>query len=236
MTSLRSRGLLLASVCFLGVLGMIEAGPFGRRGPAVIQSPAYIDPYVPAYAPPVVGPHGGLPAYSGQASPAPAYPHMAPVPAYPPPIHPYTAPLPGYGILPPPLATYQMIYGFDPYAGGRQTNAYANATDQLDYTPRKRPELYPAIPFGKGPASEVDVRRARFEIAVPTPNAIVLFDGAKTKQTGLNRVFVTPPLVEDKLYSSTIEVEWTDEAGTKLRRKKTFDFVAGERLEHRFSD
>jgi hypothetical protein len=49
-------------------------------------------------------------------------------------------------------------------------------------------------------------------------------------------VFVTPPLGEDKLYSSTIEVRWTGEDGAKLVRTKTFDYVAGESITHRFSE
>jgi len=50
----------------------------------------------------------------------------------------------------------------------------------LDYVPRKRPSLYPAIPYTEPPASgrkEVDVRRARFEITVPTADTIIWFDG-----------------------------------------------------------
>ena len=52
---------------------------------------------------------------------------------------------------------------------------------------------YPAVPFGRSPAEQqADLTRARFEITVPTADAIVLFDGVKMTQTGLRRVFMTP--------------------------------------------
>ncbi len=35
-----------------------------------------------------------------------------------------------------------------------------------------------------------DVTRFRFEITVPTPDAIVLVGGAKTTQTGLQRTYL----------------------------------------------
>lgn len=202
MKLVRCIGAFVAAMVLFSMLCAADVSARGRRGgPAVIQSPYYVDPYVPGFTP-----------------------------------NPYIAPLPAYGILPPPLATYQMIYGYDPYLGGRQRSTTANSTDALDYVPRQRPDLYPAIPFGKSPAVATDPRRARFEITVPVASASVLFDGAATKQTGLTRVFMTPQLVEDKFYTSTIEVVWRDEAGTELRRKKTFEFIAGETVTHRFAE
>lgn len=150
--------------------------------------------------------------------------------------HSYVQPLPTYGVLPPPLLAYQSVYGYDPYYGTRRQGDGAVA-DPLDYVPRKRTSTHPAIPYSPSPESKLeDLRRARFEIHVPNEKAVVLFDGVATKQTGVTRVFVTPPLLEDKLYSSTIEVQWTDEAGTRISRRKTFDYVAGESMSHRFSE
>jgi len=138
-------------------------------------------------------------------------------------------PLPGYGVTPLPLATLQML-GYDFV----QKEA---DTPQLDYVPRKRPSLYPAVPYDPTPQERAaDLKRAKFEITVPTADAIVLFDGAKTTQKGLNRRYFTPALVEDKLYTATIEVQWTDEAGTKVTRRRTFEFVAGETITHRFGE
>jgi uncharacterized protein (TIGR03000 family) len=147
-------------------------------------------------------------------------------------FNPYVAPLPAYGILPQPLATYQM-WGYD--IGGPQTGG--NPTDTLNYVPRSRPNVYPAVPYEPSPAErEADRNRARFEIKVPTKDAIVIFDGKKTTQTGLTRSFVTPALGVDKLYTATIEVSWQDEAGTTVTRRQVFNFVAGETLTHQFKE
>jgi len=164
--------------------------------------------------------------------PAPYYPYPY---AYSAPFYnPYVAPLPAYGVIPLPLTTYQNFYGYDPYFGARRP-AEGPVGDPLDYVPRKRPTAYPAVPFG-GPPEQTDIRRARFEITVPFADAVVLFDGSKTTQTGLSRVYVTPALTEDKLYSATIEVSWKAEDGATIRQKKSFDFVAGETLRHKFSE
>ncbi len=133
--------------------------------------------------------------------------------------------IPGFGMLPPSVAQWDMMY-----QQGR-----ADPSQRVD-APRFR-NTPPATRFMKSPEErENDLRRARFEFTVPTAEAVVLFDGAKTSQTGLNRVFITPPLADDKAYSSTLEVQWMDEAGTRITRKKTFDFVAGETLRHRFAE
>jgi uncharacterized protein (TIGR03000 family) len=166
--------------------------------------------------------------------PAPAYSYPAPImpvwgygPGYPM-YNPYFGAAPGYGVLPLPAAAWDMIY--------KDQRMSVDPSQRVDQ-PRFRNTLSPAVPLMKSPEErELDLRRAKFEIAVPTTNAVVIFDGAKTTQAGMNRTYVTPPLTEDKVYSSTIEVQWTDEAGTRITRKKTFDFVAGETLRHRFAE
>ena len=217
MNFLRCIGAMLAATV-LFVLGFASDAGAGH-GSGVAPSPHYWHPFVPGY------------------------PH----------INPYMYPLPHYGILPPPLATFAGQPGYVPYYYGptglspygygpnyndpRRTDGYGTAETTLDYVPRKRPTVNPAIPFAKSPgASEEDLRRARFEISLPKADAIVTYDGAKTTQTGVTRVFVTPPLTEDKLYTATIVAQWTDEAGTKVTQRKTFEFVAGETLRHRFAE
>jgi uncharacterized protein (TIGR03000 family) len=161
-------------------------------------------------------------------------PYYGPHPYY---GYPYVNPYgPYYGVLPPPVLGYQAQYANDPYWGTRRP-VDGPAVEPLDYVPRKRTSMHPAIPYTASPQERLeDLRRARFTISVPTVAAVVLFDGTTTMQTGLTRVFVTPPLGEDKLYSSTIEVRWTGEDGAKLVRTKTFDYVAGESITHRFSE
>ena len=169
--------------------------------------------------------------------------YAAPAMAYYPPVggygmyYPmYVAPLPGYGILPPPLAMMNW-YGYDsqPNVWGRTAEDYGYRSDQFDGAPRKRAALYPAVPFEKSPEERLaDVRRMRYEITVPFADAVVLIDGVKTKQTGLTRVFVTPPMQEEKEYTVTITVQWTDQDGTPRTRAKTFTVLAGGTVRHTF--
>ena len=166
---------------------------------------------------------------------APGYGGMY-YPEYYPYYNPYVAPLPAFGILPQPLATMNMLYGYDSQGyGAQRTENYGIVRDPSDPPARKRSALYPAVPFEKSPAERLtDLRRVRFEITVPFANAAVLFDGVKTKQTGLAREFVTPPMQEDKEYSVTIVVQWTEQDGTVRTRQKTFTVVAGESVQHTF--
>src|SRR5262245_14352168 len=55
----------------------------------------------------------------------------------------YVMPLPAYGVLPPPLATYNMLYG------SRGMDEYYKALESTDLPPRFRPNLYPAVPYEK---------------------------------------------------------------------------------------
>lgn len=63
----------------------------------------------------------------------------------------------------------------------------------------------------------------------------MLLDGVKTKQTGLKRVFVTPPLDEDEQYTVIITAEWSDESGETRIRHKEFIVVASEKTVHTIS-
>jgi uncharacterized protein (TIGR03000 family) len=126
--------------------------------------------------------------------------------------NPYVAPYPAYGILPPPFATLRM-------AGGDFDGARFDA--QRTRAPERSAEELVA-----------DVTRFRFEITVPTPDAVVLVGGAKTKQQGLHRVYTTPPLIVDKHYTYSVEVQWTDDAGSKRTEKTSFDFLLGEPTRH----
>lgn len=153
----------------------------------------------------------------------PAWSHGPAYPYY----NPYVMPLPAYGILPPPLATYDMLKNAGP----------SRAADPRDYEPppRARPNLYPAVPNEKQVEARVeDPRRARFDLTVPYDNAVVFFDGAKTTQTGLRRSYMTPPLEEDKQYVMTIKVEFTDKSGDRRIRERVFTVVARQFVAHTF--
>jgi uncharacterized protein (TIGR03000 family) len=199
--------LLLAGI-FLSSLGISDVNAFPQRRVFVAPVPGVI--YFP---------------------PGPLYPYYYNAYAY----NTYVMPLPAYGILPPPLATMNMVHRSDAGYWGVQRTA-EDYGYQLDTPARKRTSLYPAVPFEKLPEVRLaDLRRVRFEITVPFADAVVYFDGAKTKQTGLRRIFVTPPMQEDKEYTATIMVQWTKQDGTlSAPRQKTFTVVAGETVPHTF--
>lgn len=176
----------------------------------------------------------GFPRRRVYVSPGPAVTNYA-IPVYPY-VSPYVAPLPAYGILPPPLATYHMLYGSG-YLGDSPARIVpeTGVRDPYEAPPRKRPSVYPAVPFGEVvEARGADLRRVRYEITVPFEHCTVLIDGVKTSQTGLRRVFVTPPLEEDKQYQVTITVQWTDDGGETRIRRKDFTVVAGETVKYTF--
>jgi len=150
--------------------------------------------------------------------------------------NPYIMPLPAYGILPVP--NNPLLYGPDwqGYGVPRTMQEYGHPVDPPTPPARARGSVYPAIPYEPSPENRLsDLRRVRFEITVPFANSIVTIDGAKTKQTGLKRVFMTSPMQEDKDYSVTISVQWPTQEGTlSTPRQKTFTVVAGETVQHTF--
>jgi uncharacterized protein (TIGR03000 family) len=143
----------------------------------------------------------------------------------------YVAPLPGYGILPPP---WDLINQLD-HANSGQGLGVQPVNEPLPYTPRKRASLFPAVPYEQmADERRSQSLRVRYEITVPFASAAVLFDGVKTKQTGLTRIFVSSPMQEEKEYTSTITVEWAEKDGTPRARSKTFTFRAGDTVKHTF--
>ncbi|HZZ77200.1 MAG TPA: TIGR03000 domain-containing protein [Gemmataceae bacterium] len=152
--------------------------------------------------------------------------------------NPYVAPFPGYNILPPPFATYRMVYGYDVYESpyNSDLNNRRRDTVQLNYLPQKRDSLYPAVPFPRNETAVVgaspNANVFTFDVTVPTADATVLVGGTATKQTGLVRTFQTPALVADKRYTYTVEARWTDNTGKQQAQTTTFDFLLGEPTRH----
>lgn len=224
-------------VAFLVSIGIPEASAqawraLDNRVTGVTSTPGFsVAPIVVSPVPVVVAP---WPAYASGLSLAQTNPYVAPFPWHPLVSNPYAAPFPWYTILPP-----VSPYVFPGTAGGWShdwdLNRRASAEDygyRLDYTPRKRPAPDPTVLRPKNVDTRPDPRRARFEITVPSADAVILFDGVKTRQTGLERVFVTPPLDEDRIYSSTIEIQWTDSAGRNRSEKKSFEVYQGDKVRY----
>jgi uncharacterized protein (TIGR03000 family) len=147
---------------------------------------------------------------------------------------PYVAPYPAYGILPPPFVTERYYMARQQTTSGKTAEDYGQ---RVESQPRMRGSLYPALPYEKTPAERLaDSRRVRYEIEVPFEDAIVYIDGAKTKQTGLKRVFVTPPMDEDRNYTATIKVVMTNRFQKTFERTETPTFVAGETVRLKFTE
>lgn len=220
---------LLVGAFLLSSFGTNDASAFARRriAPApiaVTPQPVYVAPAptptidaAPAASVPLTG--ANLPQ-----NVLPAIPYAMPYAN-----NPYVAPFPYYSILPPALpyatpANARYGTGYD----GRQKTAedYGYGPQYFDQPPRKRVPL-PVPEREREIDRTADLRKVRFEVSVPTDDAIVLIDGNKTKQVGRQRVFMTPPLDDDRIYSSTIEVFWT-EGNQKRSDKQTFDFFPGD--------
>ena len=66
---------------------------------------------------------------------------------------------------------------------------------------------------------------ARIRVRLPEPNAVVLFDGQKTQQTGRERSFATPPL-EKGTYAYQIRATW-NQGGQPVTQERTVNVGPG---------
>ncbi len=71
-------------------------------------------------------------------------------------------------------------------------------------------------------------------MSVPA-NAEIWFDGAKTKQTGPSREFVSTPLAPDRSYTYHLRVRWTED-GRTIERTRRVPVRAGDRIRLDFTD
>ena len=223
-------GALLTAALFLSTPGSQESQAYGWRGYYGYR-PNYSYSYPSQMSGGMSVPYYG---YAGMQVTGYGYT----MPSY----NPYVAPYPAYGILPPDH-TYgygQSWYGADrtnPYGSTRKTaEDYGYPRESFEQPPRKRSSLYPAIPFPIAAAATpvsresefdatADERRARLRVTLPKADAAVFIDDQPTRQSGMNRVFVTPPLQYDKNYYMTIEARWTDDTGKLQRETRTIEFV-----------
>jgi uncharacterized protein (TIGR03000 family) len=125
----------------------------------------------------------------------------------------------GFGGLP---------YGYGPPAGYGPPGGYGSPYN-YNYNPngapiivpgfaasdpvRARPALYPAIPKPSpdniSAALATDEKdKARIDIKLPSHGAKVYLEGVLTKQTGLDRMFITPKLNPGAKYVMNVEVVW----------------------------
>jgi len=147
---------------------------------------------------------------------------------------------------------YQYSYWYDPPSYRsfdryqlQPGNDYTRNGLPPDYIPQRRSSLYPAVPFPRNPNYYQyqtpnqwgDARDARestytFKVTVPRTDATLLIGGVETTQKGIERAFVSPPLVANKRYTYTIEVIWADSDGKRKDQQTTFEFSAGDPATH----
>jgi uncharacterized protein (TIGR03000 family) len=131
-----------------------------------------------------------------------------------------------------PGVPYQYGYGQYGYGYGPSATVLLPGFGASD-PPRARPTLYPAIPEPARPiiaaALETEEKdKARIEIHVPAMNAKVYLDGVLTRQTGLDRAYVTPKLKPKSRYTFDVRIDWQDESGRNRTVRRTIAVHAGE--------
>jgi uncharacterized protein (TIGR03000 family) len=124
----------------------------------------------------------------------------------------YTSP---YGYYSPGVYGYNYpgVYGYGPYALGSPAAAGYAA---YDYYPAADVEDRSIAPAGY--EQDADDNSAHLRVHVPA-NAELTFDGTATRQTGTDRVFVTPPLNPGKNYTYDVRVRWTEDGKTVERNR-----------------
>ncbi len=63
---------------------------------------------------------------------------------------------------------------------------------------------------------------------MPTPDAAVSIDGVATRQTGLDRTFVTPALNPGSRYTLQFQVAYQDETGRTRTKRREVTVRTGE--------
>jgi uncharacterized protein (TIGR03000 family) len=78
-----------------------------------------------------------------------------------------------------------------------------------------------------------DNRTVLIDVRVPA-DARIWFDDDSTKQTGPERLFVSPPLTRGKYYEYQVRAQW-NENGKKLERTRRITVQAGDQIHLEFN-
>ncbi len=123
----------------------------------------------------------------------------------------------GIGIGLYPYGGYAYPYAYDPLIVPRV--AY--------YPPVAGVDPGPGAPQVAGAPDGARPTNAEIRVLLPDPNAIVLFDGSKTTQTGTDRYFHTPPLTAGANNSYRIRAIW-QENGKEMSREDIVPVAPGQ--------
>lgn len=72
---------------------------------------------------------------------------------------------------------------------------------------------------------------AQLRVLLPAANAQLMIDDTRTRQVGANRLFITPPLPADRVFSYTLTATWQPNNYTTIRRVREVSFRAGQQVE-----
>jgi len=198
----------LACTFALAVAAQSDAGPFGRGGGYYGGRGYYGGGYYGnswGYSPYTYG-------YSGWNSPA-WYGYNTPYSSY------------NYGwssAYASPYSNNYYSYGYPSYGINSYVAPASWDTSNPQYSLNSRDmNTYRSFysPSQSGTAATI-------KLEVPDPNARVYFDDAATRQTGMERVFTSPPLEANKTYTYTIRATWM-ENGREVNRSKDVQVQAG---------
>jgi uncharacterized protein (TIGR03000 family) len=117
--------------------------------------------------------------------------------------------------------------GYGGYSYGYPYNGYDNSYYGNDYRNSYYPPTYsgdisPATYQPQQPSSQTVIR-----VMVPNPDAVVLFDGAKTSSLGRERTFLPPQLQPGYSYSYQVTASWTQD-GRTVKESRTVQVVPGQ--------
>jgi uncharacterized protein (TIGR03000 family) len=116
--------------------------------------------------------------------------------------------------------------------------AYTDGVTPTSYYDRSAYFTPDAAPAGFAlPATESSLRvagltsprTARIDVIVPTADSDLTFDSTRTTPTGINREFITPPLIRGGKYVYNVRVTWVDDGVRRTRDKNVF-VEAGDRM------
>lgn len=130
---------------------------------------------------------------------------------------------------------YGRGYGWANYPGPVPGPLPASQFNFIAITPPKRlPPTAPppAPPDHSVPRSTTSDKAAYLTVELPA-DAEVWLEGVKTQQTGVSRLYISPPLSLGNQYAYTIRARWKDE-GREVEQSQEVTVHAGVRLIIRF--
>jgi len=118
-----------------------------------------------------------------------------------------------------------------PYYSGGYVIPIVSTVSTATAAPRMRPTVYPAITESAVVAAAATVNAdtaAHFTVHLPAANATVWLDNVPTKQTGLVREFVPPPLDAASSYTMEVRASWLDADGSRQNATQQIELRRGD--------